>query len=140
MVLAGPEKARSALSGAQGLPQPLGSPSWRQLVCAVCPRASAKAETRSGSTYALARWFVLLGRRYGKEKFLVVHLKTGNSEIGWSPYLVHYLYMPLYCRLLRDLVPRAFPSPSPCWDSQPCPLGPRQEFGNPCGSVVHFGG
>lgn len=26
-------------------------------------------------------------------------------------------------------MPRAFPSPSPCWDSQPCPVGPRQEFG-----------
>lgn len=58
-----------------------GSPPWHELVGAAFPKHSVEAKALLGSTYTVELWFVLLQRRYRKEKFLVVHLKRGSSYI-----------------------------------------------------------
>jgi len=76
---AGPYLERSGFPSLWDLVVIAGSPPWCELGCAAFPKANRKAEKFFRSTYALELWFVLLRWRYRKEKFLIVHLKTGNS-------------------------------------------------------------
>lgn len=76
----------------------------------------------------------------GRRSFLSFVWKQGTVKVDGALILCIIFACPFTAdRLLRDLVPCAFPTPSPCWDSQHCPLSPRQAFWNPCRSVARFG-